>query len=488
MNFFGYEEQLDDIIDWFKWYILAGLILFGFILRVLYLGYDSMWIDETISAVVASGILQYGFPILDSGAIYDRSFIFHYVMAFFMMLFGENDFGARFISVILGIFTIMLAYFLGRKLSNNNFVGLTFAFFITFSAIEIIYSQQARFYQGFQLFYFLSFFLFYKLFILRETIFNNQLLDFIVFGLSLFLAIHLQFMGIIMLPLFFLVLIITHFDQIHDFLNTRGFYLGLSVSVAIFGYMLYKLWNQFNYESLSQVFFYASLYTSYYFEYFPILIFAIIGLAVALIYDDTKLHLSFAIYALVPFFGLFFIDAFATRYVYYLLFFLFFYVAFLLSRLKGKFLITFILVLFFTPTVFSFEPIEQPRFDQSMPQADFKEAYEYVSKEYPQFPLVTTWAPAAVWYYEKPQYWIKYSVGGKSNEGWTTFDKGDIEIERFSGAHIARDFRDIEPYLFVLTLDAQAERKLSNDLKRQIYSSCEIKQEYFNIKVMKCKK
>ena len=97
-------------------------------------------------------ILEKGFPIFDSGLVYSRAYAFHYIEAFFL-LFGQNEFMARFPSVIFGMLTIILAYFIGKEYSKSG--GLISALFMAVFYLEVFYSRQARFYQLFQLMFFL---------------------------------------------------------------------------------------------------------------------------------------------------------------------------------------------------------------------------------------------------------------------------------------------------------------------------------------------
>ena len=140
---------------------LFFVLIYGFILRVIYLDFNPMWIDENISSLAARGILEFGYPILESGESYFRAYIFHYIQAFFMLFVGNDDFGARFISVIFGVLTIFLAYLIAKE-SENISIRYFFPLLVCVFSYEIFYSKQARMYQMFQFLYFLSFYLFYR--------------------------------------------------------------------------------------------------------------------------------------------------------------------------------------------------------------------------------------------------------------------------------------------------------------------------------------
>lgn len=79
------ESEWDRFFERYGVYFLLAILFYAFLLRVFYLVSESMWIDETISAVASLGILEHGVPVLESGSWYARSELFHYGMAF---LFG----------------------------------------------------------------------------------------------------------------------------------------------------------------------------------------------------------------------------------------------------------------------------------------------------------------------------------------------------------------------------------------------------------------
>jgi len=137
--------------------ILALILIlsFAFFLRVYDLGNAPLWIDESISSMAAQNILEKGIPMFDSGdyygGIYGGTEVFTYPTAFFF-LFGTNEFNARFFSVIIGLLTVLLAYYIGKEYSASG--GLIAALFIAVFYMEVFYSRQARHYQLFQFLFF----------------------------------------------------------------------------------------------------------------------------------------------------------------------------------------------------------------------------------------------------------------------------------------------------------------------------------------------
>ena len=84
-------------------FILAVILLLGFFLRVFYLSVPPFWVDESISSMASLKIIETGLPVFDSVVFYSRAMVFHYSQAISMIIFGVNDFGARFVSVIFGL-------------------------------------------------------------------------------------------------------------------------------------------------------------------------------------------------------------------------------------------------------------------------------------------------------------------------------------------------------------------------------------------------
>ncbi|MFH1210276.1 MAG: glycosyltransferase family 39 protein, partial [archaeon] len=132
---------------------LSIILVFALFLRIYNLGNSGLWIDESISSIVSKNIIEKGVPLLDSGWFYGSAYFFHYIQAFFL-LFGNTDFLARFSSVIFGLLTIVLAYFIGKEYSKSG--GIISALFVSVFFLEVFFSRQARYYQLFQLMFFLS--------------------------------------------------------------------------------------------------------------------------------------------------------------------------------------------------------------------------------------------------------------------------------------------------------------------------------------------
>jgi uncharacterized membrane protein len=119
------------------------VVLFGAILRFININYSSLWADELYSMLsVYPGNSWY--EILYMQRTYQPP-------AYFMLLwqwtkvFGYTEFSARLLSVLGGIFAIILSALLGRKI-KDNWLGLLLAVIVAFNPTQIQYSLEARFY------------------------------------------------------------------------------------------------------------------------------------------------------------------------------------------------------------------------------------------------------------------------------------------------------------------------------------------------------
>ncbi|MFZ2978250.1 MAG: glycosyltransferase family 39 protein, partial [Candidatus Magasanikiibacteriota bacterium] len=131
------------------------IIAFGFFLRIYNLSTQSYWIDEgyTINAVEA--IKTHGYPLLDSGKIYSGQYLPNYLTALSTFIFGNTEFAYRFPSVLFGSATILLVFFLAKKLFNSD-VGYIASIVTALSTWEITWSRQARGYAALHFFYLLT--------------------------------------------------------------------------------------------------------------------------------------------------------------------------------------------------------------------------------------------------------------------------------------------------------------------------------------------
>jgi len=142
---------------------LLAILLLGLFLRVFDLSKESVWLDEGYSIKVANLNL---FNIVEEISRNDsHPPLYYFVLHYWIKLFGDSEFSARFPSVIFGFFAIFMIYKVGSLIFDKE-VGIFSSLIIGLSTFHIYYSQEARMYSLISLLTLLSIYFFIKL--LRE--------------------------------------------------------------------------------------------------------------------------------------------------------------------------------------------------------------------------------------------------------------------------------------------------------------------------------
>ncbi len=311
--------------------ILCLILVFAFFLRVYQLGVPSLWVDEATSGMAAKMILEKGIPVFDSGLLYDRAFVFHYLTAFFL-LFGQTDFLVRFASVIFGLLTVLLAYFIGREYSKSG--GIISALFMSAFYLEVFFSRQARFYQLFQLMFFLSIYLLYK---------SKKNPNYIYLALiSFFITLDTQVEGLVLAP-FFIWHILAYSKKWKKYLAIIPGALLLFGAASVLGVSAL---------SVKSSIIYAQDYLNYTGDMIYILVLSVMGLIWAYA-RKKKLTLMIVLPSLLCLVGIFSLQTFALRYSYFFVFPLILYSSLLVSFLYekyGKIMLAVVLILLIVPS------------------------------------------------------------------------------------------------------------------------------------------
>jgi 4-amino-4-deoxy-L-arabinose transferase-like glycosyltransferase len=132
-----------------RW-LLAGLILLAFALRVSGLEYQSLWRDEVDAIRFATGPLAEVLRLFvepgQNGPLY------YLLLRPWLLLAGQSEFGLRFSSVIPGVLAVVLVYRLSRRLlpyaqsSRSEAVSLLAALLAATSPYLVWYSQEGKMY------------------------------------------------------------------------------------------------------------------------------------------------------------------------------------------------------------------------------------------------------------------------------------------------------------------------------------------------------
>ncbi len=133
----------DEIMHKRKIFLLVSvIIILGAGLRLHDLAEESLWTDEIIS-------LTHVTKATFSSIITDVIEIELTPAGYFLLLwkwvdlFGDSEFSIRLLSTLFDLGSIILIFFLGKKLFNTK-IGLLSAFFLATTMLQIVYAQEAR--------------------------------------------------------------------------------------------------------------------------------------------------------------------------------------------------------------------------------------------------------------------------------------------------------------------------------------------------------
>jgi|DewCreStandDraft_4_1066084.scaffolds.fasta_scaffold02536_13 uncharacterized membrane protein len=175
------------------------VVSFGIFLRAFYLGNQSVWIDEYITAYFAN---ENNFiKVFLSSYINDPHPPLYYILVHFIVkIFGNSEISLRFISFLFGVINIFISYKIVRSFFSEE-IALTNLILFSFSSYQIYYSQEARMYTIFLTFALLI--IYYFLISIKYNSFTE--LPFIIFSvLGLYIHIYILFLLIILNLIYYL--------------------------------------------------------------------------------------------------------------------------------------------------------------------------------------------------------------------------------------------------------------------------------------------
>lgn len=119
--------------------------------------------DEYVSILAARGIVHTGLPLFENtGILYSRSSLFHYLLALPIAIFGEgNPYATHAVSIFWQLAIVVLGFVWVRQLRGNA-LALTAAALIAMSPFLIFYAREVRFYSQFTFFTTLALYFAYR--------------------------------------------------------------------------------------------------------------------------------------------------------------------------------------------------------------------------------------------------------------------------------------------------------------------------------------
>ena len=431
-------------------YILALIFLTisGFILRIYGLGQQSLWYDEGYSINAAMAMLDKGLPVLPSGTFYSHGILNTSLIAASMGMFGKTEFAARLPGVIFGTLTIPLAFFFVQKIGGKRTALIT-AFLVTFLAIEIAWSRQARMYPQLQFFYILSLYLFY-LFTQKRS---SKLLALTIISTICAVLSHTYGFSLILVYVAYLLLI--NIKNIPGYMNkglfkrkqTLIFLMCLAI-LLILGQVLFHVFSSAWGIKMN----YFTEYTDYLTEILPVILYlGAVGIVI-MMKRDFRTSLLLLLALIIPFYFIcFHVKLLAMRYLYFILPVIFIYFAYTVTYIcdaladalirrrdgtakakaedpaSGKRTRPALLRSYLSPALtviiiglslhgsgFSFLPHSVYYLDSTAPQPDFKTAYGFINDNLEEGDIIIdTWPAVSSFYLEKtPDYWLAFDIVG----------------------------------------------------------------------------
>ncbi len=124
--------------------LVALAVIIALCLGLANIGAPSLWHDELVQVFVAKSIADNFQPALPSGNLQVSGSIFSFVQAPFVSLLGDSEAVVRFPAVVFGALSVVVAFFLVRKLLGRE-TALVFAFLLATSPWQVAWSREARF-------------------------------------------------------------------------------------------------------------------------------------------------------------------------------------------------------------------------------------------------------------------------------------------------------------------------------------------------------
>lgn len=136
------------------------LLLLGLGLRLQFSHQAQLYPDEFVTLLAGHMITQTGWPVMPSGLFYEHGLLFSYLGAA-SSLFGDPRWTMRYVSLMCGLLTLGLTYYLGQRYSSPA-TGLIATAGLVIAPVAIHWSGRARMYALLQLFILLTLWLMYE--------------------------------------------------------------------------------------------------------------------------------------------------------------------------------------------------------------------------------------------------------------------------------------------------------------------------------------
>ncbi|MFA4934815.1 MAG: glycosyltransferase family 39 protein [Candidatus Methanoperedens sp.] len=166
--------------------VIFWILILAFILRIIDLGSKSLWLDEAVNVWMAEkSVFSWDNPLPP----------LYFAVLHFWLGIGKSEVSVRFLSVILGVFSVYIIYKIGRIIYTEK-EAIVGAFLLSISPIAIDHSQAALYYS---LFIPLSLFSVYSFLKMEEKPTNSNKILFLV---SIVLSFYAHYFTVVLLFVF----------------------------------------------------------------------------------------------------------------------------------------------------------------------------------------------------------------------------------------------------------------------------------------------
>jgi mannosyltransferase len=205
--------------------LLIMLTISAFVLRFYNLGFNSLWLDEASTNLIA--LKSFGDIWQTMLGVEFNPPLFYWMEHILISLLGNSEFILRLLPALFGVAVIPVIYLVGTEFRNRN-VGIITAAAFTFSPFLILYSQEARSY-SMMLFFTACAMLFYF-----KALKSNDIKNWVVFGAFSALAFWSHFYAFVMIVSCLIYAMMVHIKEIKKDINyVKPFILSLITFIGL---------------------------------------------------------------------------------------------------------------------------------------------------------------------------------------------------------------------------------------------------------------
>ena len=191
------------------WAEIAGIILLAALLRLPTLGTQSIAFDESFSLAVGSANWPLLFQAILSDGVHPP--LFYVLHKGALALWGDSEFGQRFMTAVFSLLGLPLIYQLGKRLFNV-YVGLLAMLLLALNPLHVWFAQEARMYSVLSALVMLSMLFFW------EALRQNSPQTWLKLALINALIFWIHYFGLL-IPIVQLVYIILTFNHHYRYLK-----------------------------------------------------------------------------------------------------------------------------------------------------------------------------------------------------------------------------------------------------------------------------